>query len=186
VAGTFCFSWEPRGTALRMYLQTQQTMKAIMTAVLLAISIGSFAQVKNNPYYSHTDTKKLTVTNTEWKKLLPAGVYQIAREKATEHAYTGENWDNHKDGTYYCGICGNPLFASKTKFDSGTGWPSFYQPLKPNSVAYHKDKEYGMVRTEVVCARCDSHLGHVFDDGPNPTSKRFCMNGDVLDFEAGK
>lgn len=172
--------------AAYIVLNRKQFMKTILTGLFLLTTIMSNAQQKGNPYYSHTDTKKLAVTNAEWKKILPAGVYGIARDKGTERAYTGEYWDNHKAGTYYCGICGNPLFESKTKFESGTGWPSFYQPLKPNSVAYHTDKEYGMERTEVVCARCDSHLGHVFDDGPKPTGKRFCMNGNVLDFEAGK
>lgn len=161
-------------------------MKTILTSLSLLLGVTGFTQQKGNPYYSHTDTKKLSVTDAEWKKVLPASVYGIARDKGTERAFTGDYWDNHKEGTYYCGTCGNPLFASKTKFESGTGWPSFYQPLKPNSVAYHSDKEYGMVRTEVVCARCDSHLGHVFDDGPKPTGKRFCMNGNVLDFEEGK
>ena len=144
------------------------------------------AQSANNPYYSRTDNKPLNVTDAQWKKILPAGVYQIAREKGTEQAYTGKYWDNHKKGTYYCGVCGHPLYSSVTKFDSHTGWPSFYQPLNANSVKYNEDKEYGTVRTEVVCARCGSHLGHVFDDGPAPTHKRYCMDGNVLDFEAGK
>lgn len=161
-------------------------IKTILSIFALCILTVANAQSGSNPYYSHTDNKVLNVTDAQWKKILPAGVYEIAREKGTERAYTGDFWDNHTKGTYYCGICGYPLFSSVTKFDSHTGWPSFYQPLKGNSVKYKTDNEYGMARTEVMCARCSSHLGHVFDDGPAPTHKRYCMNGDVLDFEAAK
>lgn len=139
-----------------------------------------------NPYYSHTNNTPVKISNAEWKKILTGDQYYIAREQGTERAYTGKYWDNHKKGMYYCGACGHPLFSSETKFDSGTGWPSFYQPLTPQSVAYESDGSAGMERTEVQCARCHAHLGHVFDDGPKPTGKRFCMDGNILDFEAAK
>lgn len=140
------------------------------------------AQHTGNPYYSRTDTNTLHVTDAEWKKVLPDSVYQVARNKATERAFTGKYWNTEGLGMYYCAVCGNALFRSDSKFASSCGWPSFYQALRPNSVRYQGDHSYGMDRTEVLCGRCGSHLGHIFDDGPPPTGKRFCMNSIVLDF----
>lgn len=138
---------------------------------------------QRNPYYSRTDTTVLNVSDEDWKKVLPEDVYYIARNKGTERAFTGKYWDFEGNGTYFCACCGNALFKSDAKFGSSCGWPSFYESLRPNSVVYHEDNSYGMNRIEVLCGRCDGHLGHIFDDGPAPTYKRFCMNSLVLDFE---
>ncbi len=141
---------------------------------------------KNNPYYSNTDSSKLNVSDDEWKKLLPEDVYYIARQKGTERPGTSR-FEYLKDkGTYYCAACGNGLFVSDTKFESGCGWPSFYQPISKASIIYTPDNTHGMTRTEVQCGRCKAHLGHVFDDGPPPTGLRYCINGVVLDFKKAK
>ncbi len=158
--------------------------------MLLACSIGAFAQNlksdkghENNPYYSSTDTKPLHVSNVEWKKILPDKLYKVAREGDTETAFTGKYWNATAKGTYYCAVCGNKLFRSDAKFASDCGWPSFFEPARKDAVIYLPDNSYGMQRTEVRCARCGSHLGHIFDDGPAPTYKRFCMNSVSLDFQ---
>lgn len=137
-----------------------------------------------NSYYSRTDTTGLKhITDAEWKKVLAPEVYHIAREKGTEYAFSGKYWDFEGLGNYYCAACGNHLFVSDAKFASQCGWPSFYEAVSPTSVEYRPDTSHRMVRTEVCCGRCGGHLGHIFDDGPAPTFKRFCMNSLVLDFE---
>lgn len=136
----------------------------------------------DNPYYSKTDTSKLDLPDSEWKKILPDSVYEVARNKGTEYAFTGQYWNATGIGTYYCAACGNALFRSDAKFASSCGWPSFFETLRPNSVIYKPDHSLGMERIEVLCGRCDGHLGHLFDDGPPPTGKRYCMNSVVLDF----
>jgi|SRR5690606_16673040 len=135
-----------------------------------------------NPYYSRTDTRRLNVTDAEWKKILSPEVYHIAREKGTEYAFSGKYYKTEAKGDYYCAVCGNHLFKSEAKFASSCGWPSFFESIRPDAVLYTEDLSHGMNRTEVTCGRCDSHLGHIFDDGPPPTGKRFCMNSAVLDF----
>ena len=141
---------------------------------------------KNNPAYSNTDTSKVVLADEEWKKILPADVYNVARQKGTERPWTSKFESFSEKGTYYCAVCGNALFKSDTKFESGCGWPSFYEPISKSSIIYAPDNTYGMSRTEVTCGRCKSHLGHVFDDGPPPTGLRYCINGVVLDFAKAK
>ena len=136
----------------------------------------------NNPYYSNTDTTKLNVSDAEWKKVLPPDLYAVAREADTERAFTGKMWQSETKGTYYCAACGLKLFKSEQKFVSSCGWPSFFEQENKNSVVFKDDNSYGMKRIEALCGRCNSHLGHLFDDGPEPTGKRYCMNAISLDF----
>lgn len=143
-------------------------------------------QQPKNPYYSRTDTTVLNVPDATWKKILSPEVYHIAREKGTERAFTGKYWNATGIGTYYCAVCGNNLFRSDAKFASDCGWPSFFKPHRKTSVIYKDDHSYNMERIEVLCGRCGSHLGHVFDDGPEPTGKRFCMNSAILEFVPAK
>jgi peptide-methionine (R)-S-oxide reductase len=177
-------------------------MRPIMRFTLLALICGLLQQCsysqnnqspaktttmdsikKNNPVYSNSDTSKVNMSEDEWKRVLPADVYQIARQKGTERPWTSKFESFKEVGTYYCAACGNALFKSDTKFESGCGWPSFYDPISKGSIIYTPDNTHGMERTEVQCGRCKAHLGHVFDDGPPPTGLRYCINGVILDFQ---
>ena len=126
---------------------------------------------------------KVQHSEAEWRQRLSPEQFHILREKGTERAFTGALVNNHADGLYHCAACNAPLFRSETKFESGSGWPSFFEPLTPDAVELHEDSSHGMRRVEVTCATCGSHLGHVFPDGPNPTGQRFCINSASLDFE---
>jgi peptide-methionine (R)-S-oxide reductase len=150
----------------------------LLAAITLATSSVQAQSVPRPP-----DPSKVYKTEGEWKKILSPQQFHVLREKGTERAYTGKLWNNHQPGTYYCAACHQKLFASDTKFDSGTGWPSFWAPINKSAVDQNEDSTLGMTRIEINCSRCGGHLGHVFEDGPKPTGLRYCMNSVALSFE---
>ncbi|PJJ11004.1 peptide-methionine (R)-S-oxide reductase [Flavobacterium sp. 1] len=156
--------------------QSKETKSNTMT------SVETYQSKPGNPYYSHTDTAKLNLSDAEWKKILPEDVYLVSRKADTERPFTGKYWNTDVKGTYYCAACGNLLFRSGAKFSSSCGWPSFFEQENKKSVVFKDDNSIGMERIEALCGRCGGHLGHLFDDGPVPTGKRYCMNSIALDF----
>lgn len=187
----------------RKFVKSMHSMKNIFQSLVLILLVSSLQQCsysqpantkkmtmdnskKPNSVYSRSDSSKIFLSDEEWKKILPQEVYYISRQKGTERPWTSKFETSTEAGTYYCAACGNALFKSDTKFESGCGWPSFYEPISKGSIMYAPDHTAGMTRTEVMCGRCKGHLGHVFEDGPPPTGLRYCINGVVLDFEKAK
>lgn len=157
--------------------------RLMLLILAAAIACGRQADAKQNKKGGLPVSQRIEKSEAEWQKLLTPEQFYILRKQGTERAFTGKYHDHHEKGTYVCAACRTPLFSSSTKFESGTGWPSFYAPVKSENVEEVSDTSHGMVRVEVRCGRCGGHLGHVFDDGPRPTGLRYCINSASLEFQ---
>ncbi len=165
-------------------MKSKLTLLLLITNLLInAVLLAQENTPKDQIIKSEPMKDKVVKTEIEWKECLSPEQYQILREKGTEYAFTGKYYHFDKNGTYICAACGNKLFTSVTKYDSGSGWPSFFKPYSENAVKVEEDLSGGMVRTEIICGKCGSHLGHVFPDGPQPTGLRYCVNSLSLDFK---